>query len=166
MVYGSTCYGDRQQTGLGPVRFEIDPDWIDYNGHLNMARYPIMFDRAIDQLIDAVGLSSEPGDGPTLFAAEAQFRYLHAVMANDRPEVTTRILRIDQKRVHTWQEMHVDGNAVASCENLHLCVIRRGAHAAVMDFPSNVHAELMSRVQSSGEWPEAVGQPIAARMAS
>ena len=166
MVDGSTSYGDGQQTGLGPVRFEIDPEWIDYNGHLNMARYPIMFDRAIDQLIDAVGLSSEPGDGPTLFAAEAQFRYLRAVMVNDRPEVTTRVLRIDKKRLHSWQEMRVGESLVATCENLHLCVMRREKHAAVTDFPSDVHAELIRRVQTSGEWPAAVGQPIAARMAS
>ena len=29
---------------------QIEPQWIDYNGHLNMAYYNVMFDRAIDEL--------------------------------------------------------------------------------------------------------------------
>ena len=29
---------------------QIEPQWIDYNGHLNMAYYNVMLDRAIDQL--------------------------------------------------------------------------------------------------------------------
>ena len=28
---------------------QIEPQWIDYNGHLNMAYYNVMFDRAIDE---------------------------------------------------------------------------------------------------------------------
>jgi hypothetical protein len=28
----------------------IEPAWIDYNGHLNMAYYNVLFDRAIDEL--------------------------------------------------------------------------------------------------------------------
>ncbi len=28
---------------------QIEPHWIDYNGHLNMAYYNVMFDRAIDR---------------------------------------------------------------------------------------------------------------------
>ena len=29
---------------------QIEPQWIDYNGHLNMAYYNVMMDRAIDQM--------------------------------------------------------------------------------------------------------------------
>ena len=28
----------------------VEPGWIDYNGHLNMAYYNVLFDRAIDEL--------------------------------------------------------------------------------------------------------------------
>ena len=29
---------------------QVEADWIDYNGHLNMAFYSVLFDRGIDQL--------------------------------------------------------------------------------------------------------------------
>jgi acyl-CoA thioester hydrolase len=38
---------------------QIEPQWIDYNGHLNMAYYNVMFDRAIDELWLRLGI------GPT-----------------------------------------------------------------------------------------------------
>jgi acyl-CoA thioester hydrolase len=27
----------------------VEPAWIDYNGHLNMAYYNVLFDRAVDE---------------------------------------------------------------------------------------------------------------------
>ena len=45
----------RATTDDGPIPtpfkssvMQIEPQWIDYNGHLNMAYYNVMFDRAID----------------------------------------------------------------------------------------------------------------------
>ena len=29
----------------------VEPGWIDYNGHLNMAYYNVLFDRAVDEEI-------------------------------------------------------------------------------------------------------------------
>ena len=51
-------------TPLPPAPFvstvmQIEPQWIDYNGHLNMAYYNVMMDRAIDQMWLHLGI------GPT-----------------------------------------------------------------------------------------------------
>ena len=35
---------------------QIEPQWIDYNGHLNMAYYNVMFDRAIDEFWLELGI--------------------------------------------------------------------------------------------------------------
>ncbi len=37
----------------------IEPDWIDYNGHLNMAYYHVLFDRAVDEAFGLVGLGPD-----------------------------------------------------------------------------------------------------------
>src|SRR5258708_26421985 len=42
---------------------QIEPQWIGYNGHLNMAYYNVMFDRAIDELWLKLGI------GPTYMKA-------------------------------------------------------------------------------------------------
>ena len=38
---------------------QIEPQWIDYNGHLNMAYYNVMFDRAIDELWLVLGIGPD-----------------------------------------------------------------------------------------------------------
>ena len=30
----------------------VEPQWIDYNGHLNMAYYNVLFDRAVDEVYE------------------------------------------------------------------------------------------------------------------
>ena len=33
----------------------VEPAWIDYNGHLNMAYYNVLFDRAVDEAFELLG---------------------------------------------------------------------------------------------------------------
>ena len=142
----------------------VEPEWIDYNGHLNMAYYVVIFDQAIDGLIDAVGLSSEPGPGNTIFAAETQVRYLAEVPADAVLSCETRVLDVDAKRVHTWQELrHADGRVAATSENLHLHVERGEGGTRVSPFTDDVLARLQSMRDRSP--PDGAGRPIAARMA-
>ena len=57
-----------------PLRLELDaapraplnihqaivlPEWIDYNGHLNMAYYVLMFDNATDHFFDLIDLGRD-----------------------------------------------------------------------------------------------------------
>ena len=52
------------RTDLEPVFFapfvsslmRVEPQWIDYNGHLNMAYYNVLFDRAVDEVYELLGL--------------------------------------------------------------------------------------------------------------
>ena len=34
----------------------VEPQWIDYNGHLNMAYYHVLFDRAVDEIYALIGV--------------------------------------------------------------------------------------------------------------
>src|SRR5258707_766075 len=53
----------RDRCDLEPVFFapfvsslmRVEAGWIDYNGHLNMAYYNILFDRAVDELRTRLG---------------------------------------------------------------------------------------------------------------
>ena len=36
----------------------VEPGWIDYNGHLNMAYYNVLFDRAVDEAFELLGCGS------------------------------------------------------------------------------------------------------------
>ena len=65
MMTTAAAAGDRlNNMPLPPAPFlssvmQIEPQWIDYNGHLNMAYYNVMMDRAIDEMWLHLGI------GPT-----------------------------------------------------------------------------------------------------
>ena len=41
---------------------EVAPEWIDYNGHMNMAFYSALFDRAADEFYEQIGLGVTQDD--------------------------------------------------------------------------------------------------------
>src|SRR5256885_3234939 len=41
---------------LDRYRDRVRPEWIDYNGHMNMGYYLVVFDFATDEFLDWVGL--------------------------------------------------------------------------------------------------------------
>src|SRR6202165_5519890 len=82
---------------------QIEPQWIDYNGHLNMAYYNVMFARAIDQLWRQLGIG--PGymkerNGST-FTAECHVRYLREIHLGDPVQVSVLLGGGDAKRRET-----------------------------------------------------------------
>jgi acyl-CoA thioester hydrolase len=86
---------------------QIEPQWIDYNGHLNMAYYNVMMDRAIDQMWLQLGIG--PGymkerHGST-FTAECHVRYLREIHLGDPVQITVYLLGADEKRIHTFEEL-------------------------------------------------------------
>jgi len=66
-------------------REAIRPEWIDYNGHMNVAYYTLVFDHGVDAFFDHVGLGRayrEAGTGTT-FAVEQHITYNREVVAGD-----------------------------------------------------------------------------------
>ena len=46
-------------TTVAPIAIHTDvvrPEWIDYNGHMNVAYYMLAFDMATDAFFDHIGL--------------------------------------------------------------------------------------------------------------
>ena len=86
----------------------VEPGWIDYNGHLNMAYYNLMFDRAVDEAFLLAGLGPDYASQQhaSYFTAEAHVRYLRELKVNDRVRVTLQLIDYDDKRLHYFEEMH------------------------------------------------------------
>src|SRR6201982_3179056 len=103
---------------------QIEPQWIDYNGHLNMAYYNVMMDRAIDELWLEFGLGPDyrrERHGST-FTAECHVRYLREIHLGDPVQVTVYLLAADEKRLHTFEELRhaTEGWISATSENITL----------------------------------------------
>lgn len=145
----------------------IEPSWIDYNGHLNMAYYHVLFDRAVDEAFALVGI------GPayvkrrrhSFFTAEAHARYLRELNAADPVRVTLQLLDCDAKRLHFFQRLFhaTDGWVSATSEQLALHVDMEVKK--VSPFPDDVAGSLAAMKASHALLPRpaAAGRRIAMR---
>jgi acyl-CoA thioester hydrolase len=86
----------------------VRPEWIDYNGHMNVAYYVLAFDHATDSLLDhaGLGIAYVRETNRSVFVLEMHVTYEREVRAGDPLAFTTRILDIDAKRVHLIHAMH------------------------------------------------------------
>ena len=89
----------------------VEPQWIDYNGHLNVAYYNVLFDRAVDEVYELIGLGPaylERHKHSTM-VAEAHVRYLRELHQDDPVRVTVQLLDYDAKRIHLFEQLkHAD----------------------------------------------------------
>lgn len=88
----------------------VEDDWIDYNGHFNMAYYGVLFDRTCDEAFELVGLGPDYlKSGASFFTLETHTTYVRELHADDKVKVTVHMLDHDSKRMHYVQEMfHAD----------------------------------------------------------
>ncbi len=142
---------------------EIDPDWIDYNDHLNMGYYTVLFDRAADQAFAELGFGPDyvATRGLTTYSAEFHTRYLRELHPGDRVRCSFRILDFDEKRFHGYQEMfHEDGWLAATGEGLTLHVDTSGPK--VVPMPPDILAKVtaMAAAHAHLPRPKAAGRRI------
>lgn len=142
----------------------IEPAWIDYNGHLNMAYYHILFDRAVDEAFGLVGLGPDYREerNASYFAAEVHTLYRRELSLRDAVRVTLQLIEFDEKRLHYYLEIrHIaEGWVAASSENLSLHV--EMATRKVAPFPDDVltNLALMRAAHSRLPRPTALGRSV------
>ncbi|HVC50540.1 MAG TPA: thioesterase family protein [Stellaceae bacterium] len=105
---------------------EVLPEWIDWNGHLNLAYYVVLFDKGTDLLFEelGLGLSYRRETDRGTFVVETHNRYERELLVGERVRVSTRIVATDDKRIHLAHEMFrlADGTRAATQELLFLHV--------------------------------------------
>jgi acyl-CoA thioester hydrolase len=96
----------------------VKPEWIDYNGHMNVAYYVIAFDAALDGCFTALGLGmSSLDEGRSVFTAEKHLTYQRELREGDGLRITSQLLGFDAKRVHIFQTMyHADEGYLAATD--------------------------------------------------
>ena len=145
----------------------VEPGWIDYNGHLNMAYYNVLFDRVVDEVYELLGcgLAYLENSRHSCFTVEVHVRYLRELHAGDPVRVTFQLLDFDAKRLHYFEQLFhaVEGWLSATSENMALHVDTAAKKTAV--FPDAVAAGLarMKAAHANLPLPEAAGRRIAMR---
>jgi acyl-CoA thioester hydrolase len=143
----------------------VEPQWIDYNGHLNMAYYNVLFDRAIDELWLELGIGPaymKERHGST-FTAECHVRYLREIHLDDPVRIAILLVAADEKRLHTFEELRhaTEGWLSATSENITIHVDISARKTA--PFPPDISAriEAVADAHRGIVRPEGIGRRIA-----
>lgn len=143
------------QTPIICPQQRVEAGWIDYNGHLNMAFYHVMFDRAVDHVYDLLGIGAEyvsASDG-SCFTMEVHVNYLNELVVDDPVIINFQLLDADSKRLHFFQEMrHAESNELAATsEQLALHVDMRQRASA--PFPDRLKDGIAALLQQHNRLP-------------
>ena len=142
----------------------VEPDWIDYNGHMNMAYYHVLFDRAVDEGFGLVGLGQEylAEHKSSFFVAEIHTLYRRELKMHDTARATLQLIDYDEKRIHYYMELRhaEEGWVAATMESLSLHVDMDTRK--VSPFPDDIAANLavMKAAHARLAKPQAQGRVI------
>jgi len=141
------------------------PEWVDYNGHMNVAFYVLIFDHATDAFLDFLKLDANHREktGGSVFVVESHVTYDQEVMEGVSVSVTTQVLGADAKRLHLFHRMFETGSDLVAATNelmiLHVDLNTRRV-APFPEIAQNRMTELVDLHKSLGK-PLQSGRTIA-----
>lgn len=101
---------------------KVVSEWVDFNGHMNVAYYLMAFDRCVDDMYNRLDIGPEQIEDTnrSVFTLEAHINYLREVVEGDLLKVSGRLMDYDEKRVHSYFEMYhaVENHIVAATEQI------------------------------------------------
>jgi acyl-CoA thioester hydrolase len=83
-------------TQLPAYRVTLQPDWIDFNGHVRDAYYVLALSLAVDEVMERLGLDAAYRGRThcTLYTLELHIHYLQEIKSTDELSVVTSVLLI------------------------------------------------------------------------
>lgn len=145
----------------------VRPEWIDYNGHMNVAYYVLAFDHASDHLLDHFDIGADyiARTNHSFFVLETHVNYIQEVTEGTALSFDLQILDHDEKRLHFFMRMHhADEGFLAStyeCLGMHIDMnARRSA-----PFPAEAQARITETAAAHAALPrpDQAGKTMAIR---
>ncbi len=146
---------------------EVAADWVDYNGHMNDAAFALVFSRAVDALMDRIGLdaAARKANRRTLFTLQAMLHYFKEAGEGEALFVHCHLLEHDDKRMRVWLEMKAgrEGARLAASEQLLLSIDQSqdGGRAAPWRAETLAALDALAKAQRGLEVPPLAGQGVA-----
>ncbi|RED14154.1 thioesterase family protein [Pontivivens insulae] len=100
---------------------EVPAEWIDYNGHVNVAYYTMAIDWGADHLFDdhlGLGEAHAKVNGQGPMVVQLHVHYLGEILKGERFTVRGLLLDWDQKRIHWCAQICVDGQVRCVAEQM------------------------------------------------
>ena len=86
----------------------VQSGWVDYNGHMNVAYYVLVFDHGTDALLELLNMGADYREktNSSDFVVESHITYLREVVEGDPLQVASLLLGFDDKRMHMFHHMY------------------------------------------------------------
>jgi len=145
-----------------PMR--VEEAWIDDNAHMNVAYYVLVFDKAIDEVCEELGIGAayKVERKAAIFTLELHVHYLKELVLGAPLVVTWQCLSADEKRMRSYLELfHAEeGYLAASSEQLHIHVDLEARRSR--PFPDDVRERLdaVLAAHASLDWPNRAGAAL------
>lgn len=151
---------------LKPIRMHetiVQPDWTDYNNHMNEARYLQVFCDSTDAFLQMIGVDRDyVASGNSYYTVETHIRHLQEVAGLEPLYVMSQLIGYDDKRIHMFQRIHHGrtGDVLATGEQMFLHVDSKASKAC----PAKPHVLALLKEIYSGhhqlERPADAGRAI------
>jgi len=146
---------------------QVSTEWIDYNGHMNVAYYTHAFDRAIDQFLErelGVGETHVKTTAQGPYVLQAQVCYLAELRAGEAFDFLCHLVDCDAKRLHLMTQMRNGAGEVAATSEQILMNVDHGLRRAV-PYPAWAQARMsrMRDAHATTPRPAQLGAPLGLR---
>ncbi|MBR9868840.1 MAG: thioesterase [Oceanospirillales bacterium] len=152
------------------LRTRIKPEWLDYNNHMNVAYYVLIFDLAGVELVSQLGLSEAVTEktGISWMVLENHITYNNEVVLDQPVEIRCQLIDHDNKRLHLYFEMYAYTEQgieylASTLEQMAMCVDLNSRSSC--EFPPEVAEQInaMAKLQSELTTPANIGRKIGIR---
>ena len=142
----------------------VKPEWIDHNGHMNVAFFVLAFDEATDAAYEHWGIGMDYPDtsGCSVFTLGINVDYLGELFEGDAIRIETTLVDYDAKRIHYFHRMIDTGRGKLVATNECLCMNVDLAARKSAPFPEEV-AEKLAPFASGAEPPKGFGRTLRIR---
>ena len=87
--------------------FVVRKEWVDYNNHMNMAYYVLIFDQALEVALEKfrMGESAAKDFNRSTMVVETNTKYLSELKQGEEIDIHMTYFNHDKKRLHIKMEM-------------------------------------------------------------
>lgn len=156
------------ETPFEPPGVQVKPEWLDYNGHMNVGFYHVAFDDASTPFFHWLGLTPDyrAHHQVSTFALETHLNFLREVKLGEPLRFAARLLSHDAKRIHFFIEMfhQTEGFLSATYESLSVHIDLRTRRTAPMGetLQERLRAVMAAHVRLPRPWQvgHVIGAPV------
>ena len=140
-------------------------EWIDYNGHMNVAFYTLAFDNSLDEFLEnTIGIGEthafQNQQGP--FVLQSHYHYLNEMSLDEKFNVRLLVVDCDEKKMHLCLDIFsIKQNKVIAVSETVLINVNL-AIRKTEKYPIWAYNRLLKlkKTHQNGKFPSVLGKPI------